>query len=387
MRWIFIGFALALSCSGAESLSQSERALILLHQQTSAAPSGDSSNRGSGNAYARAAGQMLFRERALSADASMACTTCHVPEKWFADGIPRAMGRKPLARNTPTVVDVGYHRWYGWGGAHDNLWSASIRALTAPTEMAASAEHVAHYVQSVAEIECALERAFDVQLKDLSAESILVLVGKALAAYQESLVSGPSPFDRFVDSLRRDDRALAAEYPHRALEGAKLFIGKGRCHFCHAGPNFSNGEFADAAVPYFTANGVDKGRYADLQRLRESPFSRLGEYSDDSNSARANLTRFAAQRPEQFGSFRVPSLRNVAMTPPYMHDGSLATLDDVIEHYSTLDTDRLHANTAQLLRPLQLADNEHAALKAFLLTLTGTPPPDVPQSSVLFECQ
>jgi len=370
---VTLGMILVMSftASFAAELSSSERSLILAHAGWPPPWQRDDSNRASGSALAAAAGKVLFFEPALSRDATMSCASCHLPNAWFTDARARAKGRKLLPRNSPTIVDSRWKRWLGWGGAHDNLWSQSLRALLSPQEMHGNARAVTQLVRADIHLACALERAFDVELDKLSEPQTLVLAGKALAAYQETIVSGPSPFDNFAHALRENDQAGMDTYPKLALSGLKLFVGEGRCNLCHLGPRFSNNEFADVAVPYFVDGGVDKGRYAGIKILQENPYNRLGEFSDSRSSMQAKYTEYVALKPRNFGEFAVPSLRNVARTGPYMHDGSLATLAGVVNHYSELNEERLHGNGAQLVRALRLSATQAEALVAFLKSLTS----------------
>jgi cytochrome c peroxidase len=203
-------------------------------------------------------------------------------------------------------------------------------------------------------------------------EALAVDVGKTLAAYQETLVTGRTPFDAYRDALVRGDAAAAAKYPAAAARGARLFVGKGRCNVCHLGPAFTNGEFQDIGIPFFVAGGrVDAGRYEGIRRLGASRLNLLGPYSDDPTRGTATATRHVALEHRNFGEFRVPSLRGVARTSPYMHNGSLATLGAVVRHYSTLDLDRVHADGGELLRPLGLSAGEIDDLIAFLESLGG----------------
>ena len=160
-----------------------------------------------------------------------------------------------------------------------------------------------------------------------------------------------------------------ADYSVPAQRGLKLFVGKGRCSLCHYGPAFSNGEFADVTVPFFIPGGVDKGRYGGIRALRDNPFSRIGLHSDDPSPSAQRQTRQVRLLHRNFGEFRVPSLRSIVQTAPYMHDGSLARLEDVIGHYSELDESRLHVDGERILRPLNLTAGEKADLLAFLRTL------------------
>jgi cytochrome c peroxidase len=161
-----------------------------------------------------------------------------------------------------------------------------------------------------------------------------------------------------------------AKYPEEAKRGLKIFVGKGRCNLCHLGPAFTNGEFHDTGVPFFVGKGrVDPGRHAGIRRLRASPFNLLGSYNDDAKRSTATGTEHVRLEHRNFGEFRTPSLRNIGLTAPYMHNGRLATLRDVVEHYSTLSPDRLHSDGEALLRALNLSEQEARDLVAFLETL------------------
>jgi cytochrome c peroxidase len=153
----------------------------------------------------------------------------------------------------------------------------------------------------------------------------------------------------------------------------RIFVGKGRCSACHFGPSFTNGEFDDVGVPYFVDGArVDQGRHGGIAALVASPFNLLGPYSDDTRESTTLATRHVAPQHRNWGEFRVPSLRNVARTGPYMHNGSLATLEDVVRHYSEVDVERLHGDDgARLIRPLRLTAQESADLVRFLESLSG----------------
>ncbi|MGH7307368.1 MAG: cytochrome-c peroxidase [Candidatus Rokuibacteriota bacterium] len=334
----------------------------------------DPSNRASGDPRAVALGHRLFFEPRLSANGAIACATCHVPERAWTDSRPRAVGLERLDRNTPTVLDAGLHRWFSWDGRSDSLWSQSVKPILDPREMGASAPLVAALVGADPTIGCLYERAY-ASRPDRQAgaddERVLVNVGKALAAFLESVRSGRTAFDEFRDALARGDRSAAARYSQAAQRGLKIFVGAGNCSVCHFGPHFTNGEFHDVGVPFLLAPGrVDAGRHEGLKRLRADRFNLLGPYSDDPTGASATKTRHVEPHHANYGQFKTPSLRNVALTAPYMHDGRYATLRDVVRHYSTLDMERLHTHGEQLLRPLRLSAAEIEDLAAFLESLT-----------------
>ena len=196
----------------------------------------------------------------------------------------------------------------------------------------------------------------------------------------ETLRTERTPFDDFRDALARGDREAMARYPAAARRGMKTFVGKGNCSVCHFGPAFTNGEFHDVGIPFALGPGrIDAGRHEGIKRLRASPFNLLGPYSDDATDAAATKTRHVEPQHANFGQFKTPSLRNVALTPPYMHDGRIATLRDVVRHYSELDMDRVHADGESLLRPLRLSEPEIDDLVAFLETLTAPGATAVPR--------
>jgi len=339
--------------------SPAERAAIVAHGPWPPAPAADPSHRAFADPAAAALGQRLFSDPSLSASGRVSCASCHVPGLAFQDGRAVAQGQGQGVRNTPSLQDVAGQRWFGWGGSADSLWAASLRALRDPAEM--GGEEAALQRSLAREPALAGRPAGDVRL---------VAAAKALAAFQAGLVSPRTAFDDFRDAIARGDDAAAARYPLPAQRGARLFIGRGRCHLCHAGPRFSHGEFADIGLPFFVAGGgVDAGRHAGLQDLLASPFNRLGPHADDAGVS-AVATRHLRREHRHFGEFRVPGLRGLRQTAPYFHAGSAATLADVVQHYSALDVDRLHADGERILVPLRLSTDEAADLVAFLESLS-----------------
>jgi cytochrome c peroxidase len=350
-----------------------ETARILQHGPWPVTWTPDPSNRVSGKPAAIALGRSLFFEPRLSGNGKSSCATCHLPERLFTDGKVRGEGFVQLDRNTPGLINVRLNRWFGWDGAADSLWSQSIRPIVDKREMAASTTHVGALVRGDAGLARRYLEVFGLAPGD--DDAVTVNVGKALAAYQETLVSGRTPFDEFRDAVARGDRAAADRYPSAAQRGLKIFSGKGNCAFCHFGPNFTNGEFGDIGIPYFAAPGrVDPGRHEGIRKLQASRANLLGAYSDDPSRATATGTRHVTLEHRNWGEFRVPSLRNVAGTAPYMHSGLLATLYDVVRHYSALNEDRLHEDGKRILKPLGLSASEADDLVAFLESL-GDPGP------------
>ena len=375
--------ALATLVSAADEVTEftaAELGRIAAHGPWPLPWAGDPSNRVAGNAAAIRLGRDLFFEPRLSANQRVACATCHQPERGFQDGRAVARGLVDGVRNTPGLLNVKHQRWFGWDGAHDSLWSASLRPVLDAREMGGSAARAARVLRDKAALDCHYRLAFG-KPPHASDPELLVNIAKAIAAWQETLVSPPSAFDKFRDALARKDTQAIEAYPAAAKRGMRLFLGRGQCATCHAGPLFSNGEFGDIGVPFFIRrNGVDPGRQGGIKRLLANPYNLLGTYNDDATRDNATGTRFLRPEHRNFGEFKVPTLRNLILTAPYMHNGSLATLRDVVRHYSELDEDRLHADGERILKPLRLSQKEGGDLVAFLESLSPDRPQPAPAS-------
>jgi len=376
---LLLAVALGLPAGAAEGLagySADEIRHVLRHGPWPQKVPRDPSNRVSGDPAAVALGRALFFDTRLSAGNAMACATCHLPQQALSDGRERAQGRVRLNRNTPGLWNVGLARWFGWDGAADSLWAFALRPIVHPDEMAATPRQVAQLLRGDATLACWYGKAFGAR-PGTDPDRLLSDAAKALAAYLETRVSGKSDFDLLHDALARGDAAAAARYPADARRGLGLFFGRGQCAVCHFGPNFSNGEFHDIGIPYLVAPGrVDPGRYGGITAVKEDRFNRLGEFSDDAAGISAGHTRHVVQNHTTYGQFKVPSLRNVDVTAPYMHNGHLKSLHEVVRHYSELPEDRLHQDGEALLKPLNLSAQEIDALVAFLRTLTSRGFPD-----------
>ena len=355
-------------------LTDDEKRRILRHGPWPPAARPDPSNRVSGKPAAIAFGRALFFDPRLSVSGTVSCATCHEPDRAWTDGLPRSRGHRIVDRNAPTLFNLRFNRWFGWDGAQDTLWAQNLRPLLDAREMGVGPGGAARLLRSDGQLSCGYRESFG-QAPGADDERVFVDLGKALAAFLETLVTDRTPFDDFRDALARDDPAGRARYPAAAKRGLRLFVGPGNCAFCHFGPAFTNGEFADAGVPHFVEPGrVDPGRHGGIRKLRRSPYNLLGPFNDDAQRSTAARTRYVRLRQSNFGEFRVPGLRNVALTAPYMHAGSHATLADVVDHYSTLDEERLHAGGERILRRLDLSAGERADLVAFLETLTEKEP-------------
>ena len=365
-----VSVLLAAASAGQESFDADETDLILSHGPWPVEMPPDPSNRVSGNPAAIAFGKILFDSPDLSIDRGRSCATCHEAERAFTDGKPRGVGIATVDRNTPALHNMRLNRWFGWDGKADSLWAQSIAPILDARELGMTPAGLQTRIAATPTLAAGYRRVFGAPVGDHDPETAMVNVAKALAAYQETILSGKSAFDRFRDALAAQDAGGIAAYPDDAKRGLKLFVGKGRCDLCHFGANFTNGEFHDIGLPHFPEPGrVDKGRYGGIKQLRESPFNLLGAYNDDKSRSTAGFTRHLRLTPKNWGEFRVPTLRNIAQTAPYMHDGSKKTLKDVVKHYSEIPEDRLHQDGEKLLKPLNLTAAETADLIAFLRSL------------------
>jgi cytochrome c peroxidase len=361
-----------------------ERERIASHGPWPPPPVRDPANALEGRAEAITFGRRLFHDGRLSADDRVACASCHVPATGFTDRRATAKARRGEGpRNTPTLWDVAQQRWFGWGGATDSLWAASMVPMLATGEMASTVPALAARVRATPDLAAGWRRAHGLPASASippDDEAVVVGLAKALAAWQATIVSPRTPFDEFRDALARGDVKAASRYPLAAQRGLRLFIGDARCAVCHTGARFSHGEFGDVGVPFFVpasqGGGVDSGRHGGLLALQQGPLTRLGRHHDGDASAdaRALLTRQLVMEPRHFGEFRVPGLRQLAHTAPYWHDGSARTLREVVHHYSQLDEDRLHADGERILRRLNLSPRQAADLEAFLRTLGSAAP-------------
>lgn len=374
-RWVTLALlctVLLAQASGATppllDYTPDERARIGAHGPWPPPPQRDLSNRAERRPAAVAWGRQLFVDPRLSADGRTACASCHRPVRSFQDAAATARAGH---RNTPSLLGTAQQRWWGWGGAHDSLWAASLAPLLAGSEMGHSVPSLAAHLRRTPHLAQGYRRAYGQPLP-LDDERLVVDVAKALAAWQATLKLPRAPFDDFRDALQRDDHRAAARYPLAAQRGLRLFVGAGRCFFCHAGPAFSNGEFADVGVPFFVPGGVDDGRHGGLLQLQSSPYTRLGRHNDAGAAAdpRAVATRHVVLEARHFGEFKVPGLRQLTRSAPYMHNGSLATLQDVVLHYAELNEERLHADGERILRRLDLDAGQRADLEAFLRSLS-----------------
>jgi len=343
-------------------------------------------------AWAQELGEYLFFSETLSANKAISCGTCHQPELGFSENQPVAIGLEQGVRNTQGLLDVGLHRWFGWGGGTDSLWAASIRPLLAVSEMGNDVVTLANTLRADTHLRDAIQKHLrdsdfkittakktllnantdnNALVTGLSDEDVMVFAAKTIAAYMRTLRSKPTAFDRFRNALVNKEVQGQLAYSDSAKRGLKIFIGEANCRTCHFGPNFSNEEFHDTGRSFFTSVGkVDPGRYAGIKRVQKDPFNLLGKHSTSDSSAQLKTSRVKLGQVN-WGQWRTPSLRNLKVTGPYMHDGSLDTLREVVDAYADIDMERLHSQGESLLKPLDLDDDQRNDLVNFLLSLSA----------------
>ena len=257
-------------------------------------------------------GRQLFFDKRLSRDGTLSCAGCHDPERAFSDGrtVARGVGGAEGVRNSSALINRGYGQSFFWDGRAGSLERQAIEPILNPKELALTKDE--------------LERR-----TRLSAEE----VAAALASYVRTIRSGDSPYDRFTMG-----QTGALSPPERA--GLDLFRGKGHCVNCHAGPNFSDEQYHNTGVSWAGSRFTDDGRFA------------------------------VSGREEDRGAFKTPTLREVARTAPYMHDGSLGTLEQVVDFYS--EGGRANPQLDPEIRARRFTPEEKRALVAFLRSLSGT---------------
>jgi len=265
-------------------------------------------------------GKKLFFDPRLSGNDELSCASCHVPTLGWSDGKPLFEGFEGAQgpRRTPTIINAAYHKSLFWDGRADSLEEQALGPISSPIEMNMNLDKLA---DKLAKIDGYTELFYDVYGEDITIDNI----AKALASFQRTIVTTNTRFDQF---LAGDYDALTEE----EILGMDLFANKARCIACHNGPH-----------------------------LTDNRFHNVGIESDD-----IGLKEFTGRNADD-GAFRTPGLYGITQHPPYMHDGSLETIEDVVEFYNRGGDD--HINKSAMIKELNLTEKEKKALVAFLHTL------------------
>jgi cytochrome c peroxidase len=279
-------------------------------------------------------GKVLFFDPRLSYNDSMSCATCHIPALAFSDGRSIGIGAQgsKLVRNAPHLINLAWATVLQWDGKQSQLDVQALAALKNPLVMNLPLDKAVEKLKAVSYYSDQFQKLFP---KDgVTSENL----GKALGAFERSLISTNSPFDKYMGG---DKNALSPQ----AIRGLELFQGKAKCSSCHDGANFT-----------------------------DESYHNIGVKSDD-------IGRGAiVKEPNMQKAFRTPGLRNISLTAPYMHDGSIKTLEDVVQFYNEGGTNR--DGIDPLIKPLNLTPAEAFDLLSFLVALTdpiAMDPPEVPK--------
>lgn len=275
-------------------------------------------------------GKMLFFDPRLSRNGNISCSSCHNPSLGWSDGL--ALGRgfdgKALGRASPSIVNSGFNTIHMWDGRAKSLEAQATGPMEAAVEMNSDLDKVFVWLNASTGYKAAFARAYPGQPIGLET------LRRALASFERTVVSRTSPFDRWVAG---DKRAMSAQQ----LRGMALFNNreKTNCVACHAAPNFTDNGFHNLGLAQFGSDQPDMGRY--------------------------EQKKVALMK----GAFKTPSLRDVELTAPYFHDGSAATLMDVVEHYAKGGENR--TNLSPNIKPLSLTAADKEALVVFMRALTS----------------
>ncbi len=342
-------------------------------------------------------GHRLFFDPRLSANGAVACASCHRPEHNFKDGLARSQGLGQTRRKSMSVVAAAYSPWLFWDGRRDSLWAQALEPLEDPAEQGLSRVDLARQLGDDPDYRRAYENLFG-PLPDLGdrarfpsaspngdagqraawasmtpedrhrLSTVFANAGRALEAYQRRLLPGPAPFDAFAEALLAGDQARANTLLGAdQRQGLRLFVGRANCIHCHNGPLFANNEFHNTGIEAQGTAPADRGRADGVHLLQADPFNCLGPFSPARPQDCGELRFVKSTGTELTGAFRAVSLRNVADTGPYMHNGRFTTLTEVVDHYNRAQPSGISTD----LEPLRLTAVQVQQIVAFLGALSA----------------
>jgi cytochrome c peroxidase len=296
-------------------------------------------------------GRLLFFDARLSADGSLACVSCHLPDQGWALHAPLSIAypTNMERRVSPTLVNVAYNKVLLWDGRAGSLEKQALGPVQNPLHMNQNLDLLIEKLNAIPDYADRFQRVFGTPV---SPETL----GKALAAFERTLITRNAPFDRYMAG---DQKAM----PESPVRGMALFKGKARCILCHNGPNFTDNLFHNLGVPdapLLAHPLVQASIRFDAKRMN------LPDYAE----VKEDFGRYLVTKDEKDKrAFKTPTLRNVAERDPYMHNGAFQSLEDIIDFYDGGGGDV--AGKSPLLQPLALTTQEKRDLLAFLQALTG----------------
>ena len=275
----------------------------------------------------RELGRLLYYDKRLSADGTVACATCHAPENSFTDNKPVSSGIQGQkgGRSAPTVFNRAYSLAQFWDGRAKTLEEQAGGPMQNSIEMGNTHEVVVKTLKGIPGYRARFKQVFGTE--DFGIDEVT----KAIATYERTVLSGNSPYDRWKAGNKK---AMTADQ----VRGKDIFFGKGRCDACHEGVNLTANSFHNIGV------GTDK---------------------PNPDEGRSIVTK----NPSDWGAFKTPTLREIARTAPYMHDGSIATLEAVVDYYDKGGV--ANKNLDERIKPLKLSASEKKDLVEFLKALNG----------------
>ena len=302
-----------------------------------------------------ALGKALFFDNRISKNGDMNCSTCHLPQSGWTVPAPFSPANEGFVerRNPPTLINVGYNKALIWDGRAPSLEKQAIGSTKNPVHKGQNIDKL----MTIFKRDPHIVELFD---KAYGSEPNARDYGRAIAVFERhTLITGDSDFDRF---MKGDSSALSAS----AQRGMQLFTGRAGCVSCHNGPNFTDSDFHNIGLKRNPRFDEAEFRHVLQFDAKRKGLENWREMNDDPGRY------LVTHKPEDWNKFKTPTLRNLADTAPYMHDGRYATLDEVIEHYNRGgDGTR---NQDPRIRPLNLSEQGKADLKAFLLSLWGPLP-------------
>jgi cytochrome c peroxidase len=312
-----------------------------------------------------ALGKRLFEDKRFSGDGTVACANCHDPAKVFGDGLPVAVGihNQKGTRQAPTVVNAAYFEHLFWDGRRPSLEEQAKDPFLNPVEHGlTSHDQVVAVVRGDPSYVQAFEKVFGVEPGAITIDHVV----KAIAAFERTVVSGDSPFDRYL--YGGDPTAMSAA----AIRGLEIYRTKARCQDCHkidqTSAIFIDNDFHNLGVGFKRIQDKFMPLAGKLRKERK-PMEEI-DIAILSDPELSELGRFVVTlRPSDIGRFKTPTLRNVAVTAPYMHDGSQKTLEEVVDFYNQGGEKNPVLDSG--IRPLNLTDEEKADLVEFLKALTS----------------
>jgi cytochrome c peroxidase len=282
------------------------------------------------NPYSKAKadlGKLLYFDKRLSADASLSCATCHHPKFAFTDGAPVSTGIRGQkgGRSAPTILNRAYSLAQFWDGRAATLEAQAVGPMSNPIEMGNTHAGIVAKLREIPGYRPYFKSAFGSETIDIDS------VAKAIATFERTVLSGNSQYDKWKAGNKK---AMTAEQ----IQGMQVYFNKAKCDQCHEGINFSTNAYHNIGI------GTDK---------------------PDPDAGRFLVTK----NPADWGAFKTPTLREIANTAPYMHDGRFQTLEEVVDFYDKGGIP--NKNLDKIMKPLKMTDQEKKQLVAFMKALSG----------------